>query len=226
MSEHKRAYVFQGPGLLRDGGLDPALRALGFEIRQPYLLPTQPLALDMPLSRNDLLVFRASWNPSAEEILYARQLGSRVKELGKALRAKPVSERPVVIGVGRWAVALLFAEWTSLKTADVSRLHWGELGNEFRPPWTEVSYGAADTTYPARLQGRVLPDLPAEFEPSLKATGGKNIGWSFEGATHLFFADPLAFAHGSQLEGFGYENQEKVSNNTNFLRSLLGSRDA
>ena len=229
MSENKRAFVFQGPGLLRDGGLDAALRSLGFEVQHPYVLPAQPLSLDAKVGKNDILIFRGSWEPSPEELLYARQLGSKLKEMGKSLKATPNSDRPSVIGTGRWAVALMFAEWTSLKTTDVSRLNWIELSPEFRTPWADVTFGVSDTSdisYPARLQGKVVPDLPQDFQPSLRAAGASNVGWCFDGNMHLLFLDPLAFGHGSQLEGFGYENQEKLHNNTNFLRSLLGSRHA
>lgn len=223
MSETRRAYIFQGPGLLRDDCLEAPLSSLGFEIRHPLVLPGQTPSLELKLTRHDLLIFRGSWEALPEEVLYARQLGAKLKELGKSLRAMPTGERPLIIGVGRLALALLYAEWTSLSVADVARLHWNQLPIEIRGPWLDVSLSGSTSSYSALLKGRALPELPAPaFASSLQTVGQRDVGWSFDSHLHLFFVDPLALSDGSQLDSFGYENLENLQNNTVFLRALVG----
>jgi len=228
MSTKKRAYVFQGPGLLRDGVLEVPLKALDFEIHHPFLMPEQAISLDFKLTRDDLVVFRGVWDPRPEEALYARQLGNKLRDFGRSLREMPANERPLVIAVGRWALALLFAEWTAIKSAEVSHLSWTEVPPELSGPWVEVVRGTSSLPYFARLKGRAFPDLaPRGFEAALKiAASSYPVGWCFESFLNLYFADPLAFGEGSQLESFGYENQENLTNSTTFLRNLIGSRHA
>lgn len=225
MTGSRRAYIFQGPGLLRDGGLDAPLGSLGFEIHHPLVLPGQPPSLELKFTRQDLLIFRGPWEALPEEILYARQLGSKLRTLGQTLKALPLEERPLVLGLGRWALALLYAEWTSLSAADVAQLYWNQLPVEIRGPWLDVTLSGATSVYSALLRGRALPELslPA-FAPLLQLEGQRNVGWCFESYLNLFFLDPLALGHGSQLDDFGYDNFEKLQNNTVFLRALIGLR--
>ena len=225
MTQSRRAYIFQGPGLLRDGGLEAPLASLGFEIHHPVVLPGLSPSLELKFTRHDLLIFRGSWEALPEEMLYARQLGSKLRELGQTLKDLPVEERPIVVGLGRWALALLYAEWTSLTVADVAQLHWNQLPVETRGPWLDVTLSGSASTYSALLRGRALPELPVSaFSPALQLAGQRDVGWCFESYLHLFFLDPLALGDGSQLDSFGYENLENLQNNTVFLRALMGLR--
>jgi hypothetical protein len=226
MTQSRRAYIFEGPGLLRDGGLEAPLASLGFEIHHPIVLPGQSPSLELKFTRHDLLIFRGPWEALPEETLYARQLGSKLRELGQTLKDLPVEERPIVVGLGRWALALLYAEWTSLTVADVAHLHWNQLPVETRGPWLDVTLGGSASTYSALLRGRALPELPVSaFSPALQLSGQRDVGWRFESYLYLFFVDPLALGDGSQLDSFGYENLENLQNNTVFLRAMMGLRN-
>jgi len=228
MAEQKRAYVFQGPGFLRDtSGIDESLKSLGFEIQNPYVLPTQTPGLDLKLTRHDILIFRGPWDGIPEEMIYARQLGSKFKDIGKEIRAMPANERPTVIAVGRWVLALLHAEWCGMTAAEVSRLDWVDLPESFEGPWVEVNFMKAPDDYTARLYGRAMAEIPEKFaEIYLKTFDVRPVGWRHESFLHLFTVDPLALGEGSQLEGYGYENFENLKNNTIFLKTLLGLRNA
>jgi hypothetical protein len=223
MSDPRRAYIFQGPGLLRDGGLEAPLVSLGFEIHHPTVLPGQTPSLELKPKASDLLIFRGSWGALPEEMLYARQLGAKLHELGKTLKALAPDERPTVLALGRWALALLYSEWTSLSVLDVARLHWAQLPVEIRGPWLDVTMKDSASTFSALLRGRALPELPSPtFTPFLRTLEPRDVGWIFDAYLHLYFLDPVALGDGSQLDSFGYENLENLQNNTVFLRRLLG----
>ncbi|MEO5668399.1 MAG: hypothetical protein ABIR96_10090 [Bdellovibrionota bacterium] len=227
MSEQKRAYLFQGPGLLRDEGIVASFKVQGFEVHRPFVLPAQMASLDLKLSRHDVLVFRGPWEPFPEEVLYARQLASKMTEIGKIINTLLAKDRPTVIAVGRWALALLLARWTSLGVVEVSNLHWDDLPADQRGPWIETKLGASTEIHYALLQGHAIPGLSgANFETRLATCAGHPLGWCFDGFLNLFFVDPFSFREGSQLDGFGYENQENLSNSAVFLGNMLAMRDA
>lgn len=227
MSEQKRAYVFQGPGFLRDNGIEESLKSMGFEIQNPYILPMKAPEFHVKLSRQDILIFRGPWEAMPEEKIYARQLGSKLKEIGRTIRAMPAAERPTVIAVGRWVLALLYAEWSGMTSVEASRMDWVDLPESFEGPWVEVNFMRSSDSYTARLYGRTMAEIPEEFaETYLKTLDVRPVGWRHESFLHLFCVDPLALNEGSQIEGYGYENLEHLRNNSVFLRTLLGLRDA
>jgi hypothetical protein len=227
MGEIKRAFVFRGPGFYRERGIDESLKALGFAVHYCVMVPGQALSLDSQIGAADLLLLRGDWDAISEELLYARSLGNKLVAIGKNLLAMPEASRPTVIASGRWAVAALFAEWTTLRKSEVSRLAWISLPDELRGPWINVKVSHSQASYYARLLGRVVPDFSGtDLVTSLVGPSSLGVGWRSAQNLHLFFADPLAFSDGSQLEGFGYENHEDLKNNTAFLMSLLGERDA
>ncbi len=227
MMSSKRAFVFQGPGFLREMGVDSALRALGFEIHRISVSPHQPPSLGAEPKSEDLILLRGDWDAIPEEMAYSRLLGAQFVALGQSLKAMKPEGRPTVIASGRWALSVMWGEWTRLPKASISAIAWLTLPETLRGPWIEARLEHSEVFYYSRLLGRAVPELPPQdFEACLIGKDSTSLGWKHEDYLHLFFADPLAFAHGSQLEGFGYENHEDLKNNVAFLTSLLGARDA
>lgn len=225
LNVHNEALVFVGPGFSEQNAMIRNLESLNLRVRTSFLPTANDSAELAKIARGaQLIILRAPYWISPEELLYVDVMGQRLKHFFEEFKhLGGLQPEQKLLGIGRGAFLLLRSQMFG-----EPEMENVEFSKNFTVdhPWIGVEQKELNLKLNAFVFSPQVPewntDTLKKWQPWLWSQNTP-MGWKSNQGGDVFasFIDILAFSTRKQMLDYGYEDLSHLPTQTDVLQRLI-----